>query len=475
MSVRNAIVVACLALVGCPGGGIREGFFPCNTARDCPTDWYCRADLHCWSTPDAADAGSDASVDAASIDAGIDAPATLDADGVDQGLADAGCVVAAESCNGVDDDCDGLVDEGLLVVGSAVSAIGDTTVVFGVIAPTTGGFVVAGHGDTGATGWIEIGNDGSPTTTLQTYPDYSAFFEATTHDDLVVTSAIGTNGSSFVTFDLASPGAPRSSFNVSPDHLAVGRYTTFDGTTTTGYVMLFESLGGPATLRRIRANVELSAGMLLSDDPLASDVGSSSAFSATTAAAEDLVAYATAAGGAELLAEPVADATGTSRVVGTIDSGDLGVWGIEIAVADPARPIAIDNPLAVVWSRSDGVRFAEVTDTAPFTMRMARVFPTGIGSGERRGSRSIALARLPGSSASLAHWAVALLTSDFATTPAFTLTAFEIQPGAIREMTVPDEAAADRRAIGLAISSGTIRVVEAGNGGGLVTRSIGCE
>ena len=33
-------------------------------------------------------------------------------DGVDAGGSDAGCVPATESCNGTDDDCDGMVDEG---------------------------------------------------------------------------------------------------------------------------------------------------------------------------------------------------------------------------------------------------------------------------------------------------------------------------------------------------------------------------
>ena len=54
-------------------GAPAEGRFPCDDRSDCPTDWFCRTDDRCWSTPDGADAGLDGSVDA-SADAGTDAP-----------------------------------------------------------------------------------------------------------------------------------------------------------------------------------------------------------------------------------------------------------------------------------------------------------------------------------------------------------------------------------------------------------------
>src|SRR5262249_14375667 len=111
------IALTCLAAsLGC-GTHYPEGVYPCQpptVATDCPAMRFCHSAHTCWSSAEtfdggatdagvANDAASDAfTIDAASLDAGTDAAAT-----------DAGCMPATETCNGADDDCDGMIDEDL--------------------------------------------------------------------------------------------------------------------------------------------------------------------------------------------------------------------------------------------------------------------------------------------------------------------------------------------------------------------------
>jgi hypothetical protein len=78
----------------------------------CPTGWYChQQDRLCWAEPED---GGDSLPDAPDIDAEDETDVPLEAaeengrdDVVDEGEACAG----RETCNGLDDDCDGLTDE----------------------------------------------------------------------------------------------------------------------------------------------------------------------------------------------------------------------------------------------------------------------------------------------------------------------------------------------------------------------------
>lgn len=99
----TATTMVMALLLGACAPDIEEGKFSCTTNAECPTDWHCRADGRCWSTPGTGpmDAGIDSGTDAGS-DSGTDA-----------GAADAGC---AEPGSTVDllvmiDDSNSMTEE----------------------------------------------------------------------------------------------------------------------------------------------------------------------------------------------------------------------------------------------------------------------------------------------------------------------------------------------------------------------------
>lgn len=86
------LILLCGLVTGCPSTP-NEGEFPCTRDEECPSGWFCRDDLRCWSSPDPVDAGGDAGVDAAmsrmdvpdgdtplgmDVPEGVDAPLGMD-------------------------------------------------------------------------------------------------------------------------------------------------------------------------------------------------------------------------------------------------------------------------------------------------------------------------------------------------------------------------------------------------------------
>jgi len=184
-----------VTLVGCHGS-YPEGRYPCrdeSVATDCPALWYCRSDNFCWITDDP-DGG--ASADAG--DATIDAP-----------MRDTGPHCGAETCNGADDDCDGLIDEGVITVGPAVAALtaGGTAIDGVLLTATPSGFGALGSGfNSPHIDWVSLDQGGRATSTLDRVDGtiYGAL-DLLAHDDLVATAGIRAMDAELVAFAVGTP------------------------------------------------------------------------------------------------------------------------------------------------------------------------------------------------------------------------------------------------------------------------------
>ncbi len=244
-----------LLLLSACHGSPPEGVYPCHSAADCPSVWVCRDDGLCWIHPLPPDAGTDSGTN---------------------------CV--AETCNGHDDDCDGLIDEGVLSVGPAVSAdptTGSPPNYFGaLIVPTTTGFVVFGSSNNMATsgGWSTLDLSGTVTQRVPSATP-SAFIDAFSVGDQVLASGTGTSGGvsglGLLTFDFAVDSMPRA-------FLAIGNGTDdvrfpliggFDGHYATLYEAAYSTTSEPIVRRAV---IDVGAQSTVSDGTISTDVSTGS-------------------------------------------------------------------------------------------------------------------------------------------------------------------------------------------------------
>jgi hypothetical protein len=452
MKLHRLFLAAATLVAGCHAPP-PEGVYPCTTNADCFPMWTCRADLHCWSQP---------------------LP--------DAGIADAGCV--PETCNGRDDDCDSVVDEGVLTVGPAVPAnpMPDPQPAFdgAILAPLTTGFAVLGTGyDTGAGGWSTIDASGTVTTSVpstgQTY-----FFDLATFGDQVVASgigypAVGNAGLGLVMFDFAHGPTAQNFLPIGggADDLRISALMGFDGRIAHVY-----ELGSAATGTFIRrAHVDTTVPSVVTDDLIASDLNSDVAMLHT--AADDYLVFTNIANELQLFRD---DPPRTLQPLGVITMSYRRANGTRLGIRDGQRPVSSTNPILLIWADWNGVvSFVEITDVVDSTTFALSPIRTLTGT---RGPASPGLFPMPGiaivpapfdSSSDPPHWIVAILGNDGGSPALSILQVFDITESTIDEITVPNESYAHRSEVSVAVSNGHIRLAEAGNAGGIVTRAIGCE
>lgn len=107
-------------VLGCSAPTLKEGFYECTVASECPSGWFCRVDRYCYSADDSADSGDhgDGAVDAATDsgshgDSGADSGSDAGTGGLDAGTdasVDAGFDAGSEG--GVDAGADANSDAG---------------------------------------------------------------------------------------------------------------------------------------------------------------------------------------------------------------------------------------------------------------------------------------------------------------------------------------------------------------------------
>jgi hypothetical protein len=453
MKLDRLFFVGALLLGACHTA-LPEGVYPCTMASDCPAMWVCRADLHCWSHEVPVDGG---------VDGGI---VTNDAVAIDTAH-----VCIAETCNGLDDDCDGLTDEALLAVGPAITATSTGTYLGALLAPLPNGFeVFATPRDSGSFGsWITIDAMGAPTSSLTTSDIEHGFLDTSAMGSVVVVSG-GAAVSNVLAIDSAMPSAPRSSYDFDMSSVsALVRLASFDGTIATAYAMYTD--GSSAALWRTRVDLSgvgtLSSDMMVASDPLSAAVGVLHVSDA------EYVAYETNDHQLVLCAFRMS----AFHVLGTIASTANALTAIELSARHVDRPVDQTNPIIVAWSDQTHVSFAEVTRTDVLEAGSVRPIPTALGTGISfvpLHHMAVAPAAAPMVGAP-AHWIVAAVGDAHPTDVMLRAQVFEITASSVRELMVPGETPTGRAQVSLSRSGSALRMAEAGNADELVTRAIGCE
>jgi hypothetical protein len=443
-------------------------------------------------------------VDAGAVtDAGApDARAATDASATDAATADAlaandaaPCTPNAETCDGLDNDCDLLIDEGLAMVGGPVPLGSGTAMSPALrrarIVPEGTGFGVLydDHSPIGgltAPAWARIDAHGTTTgsATMLASDSASGGLLAVPDGANVVLAGANSyytiNGGGhwvvqpydLLVFDAMTAarvapagGGPYQFTDANPRtwiHVAdaaAGRATVYAeyGTTT------------PVDVRRYRVSTTGGAISVLSSAVAASV---SSYWNVLSAGSTDYITAAST-NGLLVFETPRGDATGSTTMLGPIPGIPSDVSAGALAVRAQDEAVSAMNPLAVVLPRPapNGILFLQLTMGSPLTAGTAITLPGAVGTGT---ADIIAadLAQSPG------HFFIASMdyTGSGATTQ--TLRVWEItgEPPTARALSIVDDWAAARQPISLArASDGTIRLAETDDMGNVVTRSIGCH
>lgn len=471
-----------LALVACHGP-IPEGRYPCMMDRDCPPAWYCHAEGLCWSTPET------------TVDAGADAFVPTDATSAsDTNAPDTGPTCGAETCNGADDDCDGLIDEGVMTVGPAVTATTTDGIPVAMVAESGGFGIMSSTASTPSDPiWVRIDQSGTP---IVASPSLGSDVQI----DAPWTVDVAEGAGQVLATTVDSTADRRYLFGFDPSSgTRIAGSTPFEiplasGSSPTARAVFVAAAGGRATLfvgttqgsvgaiYRYRLDVSSDPPRVIDSRQVVNDLqGGLDAWTAIATASAEYVAYRRNTTEMVLSAGPSGDTVGAFHVVGVIaPASHAGAMYVAMAIADPTATVSPTNPLGIAWTgrvttgASGPATFVQVTDTTVLAATPPAAFPDSMGAlGSFFILHAIALAPLgdaPG------HWILVNQDSDAAHTSS-ALQVRELVDGAatVRRIAVPGGTSGARTDVAVVRSGASIRLVDHADGGGFVTRSIGCE
>lgn len=474
------IALAALILLGCQTT-YKEGAYVCTIPLQpgqCPPSWYCHVDGHCWSRPEdasmALDSGGSAG-DAAPNDAGQDVGERVDA---------SRCQV--EACDGVDNDCDARVDEGLATVGDAVAAAPASAVVqqTPVILALSDGFGIVFQHQTGGTTtplyetrWVRIAVDGTPSSApvpIPGSPSASSVAAIVGGNDVVAAVTPNCVGVCMPSHDLfafhsadgtLSVPATGSAFVVQ-SAVAYGQRVV---SATADRVSYYGILAGtdPYPLHRYRVVLAGTPSVASSFDTHAAV--HPNGWDVTSSGSDEYLAFVSS--GIVLRSTAAADSSTTTQLVGQLAGFPADVLHVAVASRDPAIDVSATNPLAVVaaWQNPNGISFAVVSDVAPLQVGSIIALPGSLGNGPS--GSGLAIVGVPGSSG--AHFYVASMDDLDASHQ--TLRVWEVQGDQVRMLPVAGDWSRYGTQITMAVSGGVVRVAELDDASNVVTRSIGCR
>lgn len=486
------LVVLVASLLGCQRH-YPEGGYSCQLPQrpgDCPPAWYCRADLHCYSSPDETGATADAAIaDAALLDA-----ARVDASGAgDVGLRDAWspfdagtdareCV--AETCDAVDNDCDGAVDEELATISAPRYFPVDGYQL--TMVPTSAGWGVVYEDASSITNgrmfWVPVSAAGDPMPAVSLGDSYGARLVARAVGDAVVL------GSGWCTF---TPGFPsvcgdylqlfrsNDGARIAPPGQAPYRFQATGATAaislgdvspTRASVYIAYGASAPYTIRRYRMAIDGASPTIAATF----DVGQvSEGWWDIALVGDGEVVVAESPSGLQFFLVAADDGARSALPVGPLTGLPTDSHGhVALAVPDASMPLSTANPLAVAMMRPqpNGIVVAVITGTTPLSQLTPVSLPGSSGAGV---SGWIRVVRAPGEGTP--RFYVAAL--DYAGGTSTTLRVWELVAGdtTARMLPIADDWVASRGRLDMAVVGDTVRILEENNASQIVTRTIGCH
>ncbi len=422
-----------------------------------------------------------------------------------------GCTPPAEVCGGLDENCNGIADEGLGVVRNAVTAVagGATTAArfSGThLVPTATGYVVFGQTQESPGHLVmqAIQSDGTPTGSslpvpLSIVPPSSLPFSvrAAGADFLIAYGSVAASGDITLARVNATGGivmAP-AALTRPAGFTGYARAVIADASTTLATVYAsVRSSGTPYTyaIRRYRVNISGAAPGITSTTDVVANLSGQVLFDVVSTMARDYVAYIDTAGNLVLAGAPSGDATTpAAAVMGTIVPAGTSIpVGVAIAIGDRSMAIGAGNALGVTWQDPNTAsmattHFAEVRTTAPFFTVGTAIALSPAASGRAvlfPPPTWIQIVAVPNGTAEThsGYWFVA--SSDLDPSGAGGASLDHVwdvvggtgAPSALL-LTMPTPVSTSRSDISLVVGPQGIRLAETDAAGSLVTRQVGCR
>jgi hypothetical protein len=279
--------------------------------------------------------GGCAASDGGAGDAGGDA-GMVDVGTVDAARDDGGPSCVAETCNGADDDCDGLTDEGVLTAGDAILAASDSALQGGRLVSLDSGFGVVAEpwAMPSNLSWIRLANDGVPSAAgvglgSDVTRDGPLQLDVRRDGSMVLLAFLVNGGSPFrlIGFDalsaVRSVGAtpvdiPVTSGRTGGLHVRIAAVSPGRATI---YVLETDPVGDVSAIRRLRVDTTGATPFVIDSFDAGADVNPGAGWEVLSTSSADYLVFQTMAGDLTVSVGPSGDAAGTFRVAGIVASG----------------------------------------------------------------------------------------------------------------------------------------------------------
>jgi hypothetical protein len=395
----------------------------------------------------------------------------------------AACASPLETCNGVDDNCDGVADEGLDALGANVMAAAGPGPIKPVIVALASGYGVLYNSGSSLV-WQTVSATGVAGTAVPLGSDtiaglgiYDARFDGTN----VVIAFFGSTG--YSVFAIApntgarvfptTPGVTMSLPTPATYTLTLGRMRIVSATPGAASLYVVYAHSGTEILHRWSITTTGVGTVQAGSGDFAADLNLALAWDAVRAGGTDYVAYRTSGGDLRVATASLTSSTGTSVwLVGTAGADTSNQ--VAVAIADPTMGPSATNPLGIASSNTTNVRVGAYPSGA------AQVFVTGA-AGTSSGALNpvLRLVAAPDHStyARRGHWV--LVYGEPSGASGNRVRAWEVLTSATMLTTTAlggtvEGYATTRVSVSADTDGMTMRVAELDASGNVVTRPIGC-